>query len=239
MTGIHPTAFVGPDVALGVDVVVGPFAVLLGPARIEDRVWIGPGAKIGAPPEMSSLPQRAAWDGETDYFGVVLGKDVVVRENVVIHQGSHRATTVGRGSWLLNSSYIAHDAVLGEDVTVSAGVQIGGHAEIGSMANLGMGVTIHQRRIVGPGCMIGMGTPVTRDVPPFVKAFGNPIRRHGINHYALVRAGATDADIARLEQAYSNDDDVPATTWDGIGAHVEWWRGHAELRPARRADGES
>ena len=37
--------------------------------------------------------------------------------------------------------------------------------------------------------MIGMGTVVNRDVPPFVMAVGNPVRIVGLNHVGLERSG--------------------------------------------------
>ena len=228
MNVIHPSAVIGPAVELGSDVTVGPNAVLLGPLTVGDRVWIGAGAQIGSPPEISSLVQHTAWTGDTEYAGVVLGNDVVVRENAVIHQGSHRATRVGAESWILNSAYLAHDVVVGTSTTVSASVQVGGHATIGDGANIGMGALVHQRRVIGAGAMVGMGTPVTRDVLPFAKAYGSPARIHGLNAYVLRKLGATETEIAALWQLYLAGN-TPATPTQSIAAAFTWWNGLADL----------
>lgn len=231
---VHPTAFVGDDVVLGADVTVGPGAVLLGPLSVGDRTWIGPNAVIGTPPEMSDLPQNAAWSGDTQHAGVVIGDDVVIRELATIHQGSHRPTTVGSASWILNSAYIAHDAIVGSHVTLSSGVRLGGHVVVGDHANLGMNATVHQRRIVGAGAMIGMSTPVTSDVPPFAKAFGSPVRVRGANVYVLRRLGVAESTVAEIVQQLESDDaDLEGLIDDPlIGDWVRSWLAHQPTRPA-------
>lgn len=184
-TQVSRAAFIGSGVELGHNVTVGPGAVLLGPCKIEDNVWIGPSAQIGAPPEMTDQQQNAAWTNEFAHAGVLIERDSVIREGAVIHQGTYRTTRVGAGSWILNRAYLAHDVQLGREVTISAGVSIGGHCVIGNGANLGMNAAIHQRRFVGAGTMVAMNTPVTSDLPPFVKAYGSPVRVHGLNLRAL------------------------------------------------------
>jgi UDP-N-acetylglucosamine acyltransferase len=219
---IHPSAFIGDGVRLGVDVTVGPSAVLLGPATIGDRVWIGPGVVIGTPPEISSLPQTAGWVDEQDYRGVEIGEDTVIRELSTIHQGSVRTTRVGARTWVLNSCYIAHDCLVGDAVTLSAGTRLGGHVEIGDHANLGMNSVVHQRRIIGAGAMIGMGTPISRDVPPFAKAYGNPPRVRGVNEYALKKLGVGAAEIERLRTGI-HDGDVTALLDGPVAESVRPW----------------
>lgn len=222
---IHPRAFVGEGVTLGEGVVVGPNAVLLGPLSVGDRVWIGPGAVIGTPPEISTLDQNSAWDGELAHHGVVIGDDVVIRELVTISQGSHRPTTVGSGSWLLNTSYIAHDVRIGRSVTLSSGARVGGHAEIGDHVTLGLNATVHQRRSIGAGSMVGMGAGVTRDVLPFSKVYGSPPRRHGLNAYALRKLGIGDADIEDLATRFDSPvvDFAPFADHLVLGEYLRAW----------------
>lgn len=236
--GVHPTAVVGPGVELGVEVTVGPHAVLLGPLRIGDRCWIGPGVVIGTPPEVASLPQNAAWTGDLTHHGVEIGDDTVVRELSTIHQGSHRPTRVGSRCWLLNRSYLAHDVQVGDDVTVSAGVSIGGHALVGRFANLGMNAAVHQRRVVGPGAMVGMSTAVARDVPPFAKVFGSPVRVRGVNGVGARRAGHDASVVEVLAVAYGAGDTALTDTAgvDALGADLRWWLESGATAPTRSGD---
>ncbi|WP_336661725.1 DapH/DapD/GlmU-related protein [Leucobacter sp. USHLN154] len=242
MNDISPLAYIGEGVELGANVRIGPGAVLLGPCTVEDDVWIGPGAQIGAPPEMSSLPQNAAWTGDLQHAGVRIKAGAVIRENAVIHQGTYRETSVGARSWVLNRAYLAHDVVLGDEATVSAGVSIGGHCVIGDRVNIGMNAVVHQRRVIAAGAMVGMGTPVTRDVPPFAKVYGTPPRLTGVNAVGIERAGHDAALAAVLLAHYRSGDLLTGGGWisDAFGTlrdDVAWWRDQGELRPVGVVEG--
>lgn len=203
---IHPTAIIGEGVDIGRGVTVGPNAVLLGPMSIGDNVWIGAGASLGAPPEISTLRQVAAWDGDLSYAGLTIESNVVIREYAVVHQGSEKATTVGEGSWLMNRVYLAHDVVVGRGATISAGVSVGGHASLGANCNIGMNAVIHQRRLISPGVMVGMGSVVSRDLPPFSKCYGNPCYVRGVNTFLLSKLEVSRATVEALGSAYREGD---------------------------------
>jgi UDP-N-acetylglucosamine acyltransferase len=222
---VHPTAVVAGDVELGTGVVIGPHAVVLGPCRIGDDVRIGPGCVIGTPPELTSARQNLAWAGDQAHHGVEIGAGTVVRELTTVQQGAFAPTRIGAGCWLLSRTYVAHDCVLGDEVTTSAGVALGGHARVGYGANLGMNATVHQRRVVGPGVMVGMSAAVTRDVPPFSKAYGTPARVHGANTVGAVRRGVARAAADELDAAYRAGErpDLTASRDPALAAAGKWW----------------
>jgi UDP-N-acetylglucosamine acyltransferase len=222
---VHPTAVVSDDVELGSRVAIGPHAVVLGPCRIGDDVQIGPGCVIGTPPELTSARQNLAWAGDPAHHGVEIGAGTVVRELTTVQQGALATTRIGAGCWLLSRTYVAHDCVLDDGVTTSAGVAMAGYVRIGYGANLGMNATVHQRRVVGPGAMVGMSAAVTRDLPPFAKAYGTPARVRGANTIGAVRRGVAQAAADQLDAAYraGEQPDLTASADPELAAAGKWW----------------
>lgn len=228
---IHPTAVISDGVALGVGVIIGPHAVVLGPCRIDDDVQIGPGCVIGSPPELADAAQNVAWAGELAHCGVEIGRGTVVRELCTVQQGSVGPTRIGAGCWLLSRSYVAHDCQVGDEVTTSAGVAVGGRARIGDGATLGMNATVHQRRIVGPGAMVGMSAAVTRDVPPFAKVHGVPARVRGANSVGMARRGIPKTEVDDLDAAYraGREPARRGAEHPALTAAWRWWATHTAL----------
>lgn len=200
--------FIGPGVELGLRVMIAPGAVVLGPCTIEDDAWVGPSVVIGGPPEITSARQNISWEGEIEHSGVHISRGCVIREGAVITQGSSRATIIGENSWVLNRAYVAHDVKIGANVIISSGAAIGGHCEVGDWANIGMNAAVHQRRKIGAGAMVGMSTPVTKDIPPFLKAFGSPVRIRGLNEFALERLGVEPQAVFRIQTLISEGSDA-------------------------------
>lgn len=227
---IHPTAIIGPGVELGTGNVIGPYAVLLGPCRIGDGNWIGPYVSLGPPPEIETHDHGAAWDGELVGYGVEVGDGTTLREYTTVHSGSTKPTRIGSHCFVMNKVYVAHDGDIGDEVTMASTVMLGGHVRVGDRANLGLGVMVHQRRVIGPGVMLGMGAVVTRDIPPFAKAYGNPARVEGANTVGMSRQGLDAGDIERVVELYAGVDatsDPIPTDWSGSPAldpAIDRWR---------------
>ncbi|MEV4410525.1 UDP-N-acetylglucosamine acyltransferase [Catellatospora sp. NPDC049609] len=221
---IHPTAFIGPGVTLGTGNVIGPFAVLLGPLVIGDDNWIGPHACLGTPGEIKGNEHGAAWDAPNEGPGIVIGSRNTLREYVAVHQGSHNPTTIGDDCFIMNKSSIPHDARLENHVTMAPSVLIGGHVWVGEGATLGINTVVHQRRVIGPGAMIGMGSVATRDVPPYAMAFGNPTRVRGVNKVGMSRRGVAPDAVQELAELYAKEDFEPQELPEALTAAFTWFR---------------
>ena len=224
MNQVHPTAVIGAHVSMGSGNVIGAFAVIGGPVTLGDNNWIGAGAKIGCPPEVRSYPLEADWIESESGLGVSIGSNNILREDVQVHSGWKHRTTLRNGIFIMNKVYVAHDCLLEDDVTLASGVAIGGHVRIGHGANLGLGTTVHQRRVVGALAMVGMSSVITRDIPPFVKAYGSPCRVEGVNTVGLERAGVSTETIARLAVGATESGFLDtATSLAELEADVVWF----------------
>jgi UDP-N-acetylglucosamine acyltransferase len=183
---------------------------------------------IGAAPEIHGHQPGLPWGGETDDLGVEIGDDSTVREFATVHRGTGQVTRIGARCFVMNKVHIGHDAVVGDDVTLSVSAILGGHAQVGAGANLGLASVVHQRRLIGPGAMVGMGSVVTRDVPPFAKAFGNPARIRGVNEIGMSRRGIDAVAIAAVAERYRFEGDAgPWTPPDALAAAWAWWVEHS------------
>ena len=226
---IHPTAQIAGDVQLGSGNTVGPFVVLTGPLVIGDGNWFGAGVVIGAPPEVRSWEHPRDADQPSSGNGIRIGDRNVLREYAQVHQGWHATTTICDDAFIMNQVYVAHDCMIGDGVTLASSVLLAGHVQLGAGANLGLGTAVHQRRYVGRGAMVGMGSVVTRDVPPYAKAYGNPARVRGANTVGMERAGIEEELIAEAAALYRGDlsrDALDGLRRGRLADAVDEWSAH-------------
>jgi UDP-N-acetylglucosamine acyltransferase len=121
---------------------------------------------MGAPPEVRGFDHpRVAGDPAGN--GVVIGNRNTIREYAQVHQGWKSRTELGDDLFIMNRAYIAHDCVVGNGVTLASSVLLAGHVSVGAGANLGLGVAVHQRVRSGARIMVGVGSVVAQDIPPF------------------------------------------------------------------------
>lgn len=224
MNAIHPTAVLSGDVTLGSGNTIGPFTVITGPVVIGDDNWIGAGVVIGAPPEVRSFEHPRGGAATSGGAGVRIGHRNVIREYAQVHAGWKATTTIGDDTFIMNQVYLAHDTSVDDRATLASSVLLAGHVRVGAGANLGLGTTVHQFRAVGRGAMIGMSSAVTRDVPPFAKAYGNPAAVRGANVIGMERSGVAAEVIATLSAVYAGDSaDASAIPDADMREMVEVW----------------
>jgi len=215
---IHPTAIVHPGAELAADVEVGPYAV------IGEHVKIGRGTKIGAHAvidgwttigeenqifqmaAVGAAPQDLKYKGEETL--VIIGDRNVIREFATIHRGTmsgRRQTVVGSGNMLMAYSHVAHDCILGDGIVMANATALAGHVTVDNFAILGGLVAIHQFVRIGGYVMIGGGTMVGHDIPPFTIAATCDKRDaslRGLNLIGLKRRGFSPELITDLKRAY-------------------------------------
>lgn len=212
---IHPSAIVDPAARLAPDVEVGPYAVI-GP-----DVEIGPGCRIGPHTvvtghtrlgancivaqfaSLGEAPQDRKYAGEPTRLEI--GADNTIREFCTLNRGTAQGggvTRIGDGNWIMAYVHVAHDCQIGSRIVFANNAQLAGHVHVGDDVILGGFTVVHQFCRIGAHAITGLGTIVLQDVPPYVKASGNPARPYGINAEGLRRRGFSPAAVIGLKRAY-------------------------------------
>jgi UDP-N-acetylglucosamine acyltransferase len=212
---IHPTVIISPGADLGPGLAVGPYSVLgprvrLGAANevashvvIEGNTTIGARNQIFQFASIGAAPQDLKYHGEDS--ALVVGDDNRIREFCTLQPGTEGGgmiTRVGSGNLLMNYSHIAHDCIIGDRCVIANGVQLGGHVTVEDGVVIGALAGIHQFVRIGESAIIGAGSMVSLDVPPFCNATGDRATLHGLNTVGLKRRGFADEAIHSLKRAY-------------------------------------
>lgn len=214
MTKVHPTAIVSDDAQLARGVEIGPFAivgpgceigegcVLAARATLERNVKLGRKARVGIGAVLGGDPQDLKFQGEETT--VEIGEGTVIREYSTINRGTSESfkTTVGRNCFIMSYVHLAHDCHLGDGVILANGVQLAGHVRIEDGAIISGLSAVHQFVRIGRHAFIGGCSRVSKDIPPFLKAVGNPVKLYGLNTVGLQRAGFDEATLRELKRAY-------------------------------------
>jgi UDP-N-acetylglucosamine acyltransferase len=184
---VHPSAVLEGDIELGPGVVIDALCFLRGPLVIGAGTRVYPHCVIGMEGEHRSK-------GPT---GVIrIGEQNVIRELTVIQRGTgDRDTQIGDRCYLMDHVHVPHDCLIESDVTIAPNAGLGGHTHIHRGANLGIGCSLHQFSTVGAYAMVAMGAVITRDVPPFCIAAGNPARFLRLNTHPLRAKGWGEASV--------------------------------------------
>jgi UDP-N-acetylglucosamine acyltransferase len=211
---VHPTALIDATARLGRDVEVGPFSIVgpdssvgdrsrLGPhVTLERNVRVGADVRVGQGTILGGAPQDIKYQGEETW--VEVGDGTVIREYATINRGTLATgiTSVGAGCFIMSYVHLAHDCHVGDGVIIANGTQLAGHVTIQDRATLSGLVAIHQFTTVGCFAFIGGCSRVNQDIPPFVKAVGNPIELYGLNSIGLQRAGFPADTVTALKRLY-------------------------------------
>jgi UDP-N-acetylglucosamine acyltransferase len=211
---IHPTVLIDPTACIGEDVEIGPFAIIgpdvtIGPgcrlaARVtlERNVRLGEGVSIGNSSVLGGPPQDVKYAGDVTW--VTVGDHTQIREFATINRATTPGgvTSVGRDCFLMTYVHVAHDCHVGDGVVIANATQLAGHVTVEDHVVISGLVAIHQFARIGEYAFIGGMTRVSQDIPPFVKAVGNPVELYGLNTIGLQRNQMPPATIAALKRAY-------------------------------------
>ncbi|MFW5708791.1 MAG: acyltransferase [Chloroflexota bacterium] len=213
-----------PDqIVLGIGAAVDPSAALgyLTGRKLEDRrLIIGHNARIRS--------NTVIYAGSHIGDGLQTGHNVVIREENIIGDDFQiwNNSVVDYGCRIGNdvkihcNVYIAQYTILEDDVFLAPGVSLANDPHplcglcmkgptIKRGARLGVNVTVLSHLTIGEGALIGAGSVVTRDIPPYTVAFGSPARP-----YRSVED--LTCDYGHVEHVYFNGMDVRAQIRAGM-----------------------
>lgn len=111
-------------------------------------------------------------------------------------------TRVGDQNLLMMYCHIAHDCNVGSRNVIANGATLGGHVVIEDFVIVGGLVGIHQFVRIGTSAILGAGSMVSKDVPPYCNATGDRARLRGLNLEGLKRRGFDKAVIETIRKAY-------------------------------------
>lgn len=211
---IHPSAIISSSAEVDSDVEVGAFAIIgenctvpsgciIAPrATLERNVTLGQNVQVGMGTILGGPPQDLKFAGEETT--VEIGEGTVIREYTTINRGTAQSfkTSVGRNCLLMSYVHLAHDCHVGNNVILSNVVQLAGHVTVEDKAIISGLSAVHQFVRIGRQSFIGGMSRVSKDIPPFLKAVGNPVKLYGLNTVGLQRSGMDEATIRELKRAY-------------------------------------
>jgi UDP-N-acetylglucosamine acyltransferase len=212
---VHPTAVVDPAAQLDDGVVVDAYAIVGGRVRIGRSTHVGAHAVVGGNTtigtdnrifhhaSVGAEPQDLKYHGEDSEL--IIGNRNTIREFATLHTGTEGGgmiTRIGDDNLLMNYSHVPHDCSIGSHVIVANAAQIGGHVIIEDYAIIGALVGIHQFSRIGESAILGAGSMVSQDVPPFCNATGDRAQLYGLNLLGLKRRGFGPDAVNALKRAY-------------------------------------
>jgi len=188
---------IGPDVVIGAGTVIGPHVVVAGHTRI------GAGNRIFQFASIGDAPQDKKYKGETTRLEI--GDRNVFREFTTVNRGTTHdkgVTRIGSDNLFMAYTHVAHDCVVGNHIVMANVATLGGHVEVGDHVIMGGMSGVHQFCRIGAHAFIANNAAVTRDVPPYIMAVGQPAEPHSVNATGLSRRGFSSVQVRNIKNAY-------------------------------------
>lgn len=212
---IHPTAIIDASAVIADDVQIGPYCII-GPqvkigagTKLHSHVVVAGYTRIGKNNEIfqfasiGEICQDLKYAGEETWLEI--GDHNVIREHCSLHRGTVQddaITCIGSHNLLMVNTHIAHDCQIGSNNIFANNVGVAGHVHVGDYVIIGGNSGIHQFCKIDSYSMLGAASLVTKDIPAYVMASGNPAHAFGLNIEGMRRKGWSKDTIQGLRQAF-------------------------------------
>jgi UDP-N-acetylglucosamine acyltransferase len=175
---------VDADVRIGAGSVLGAFCRVHSGSELGDHVTLDGGAVIGG------TPQDLKYAGEPSRTKV--GSGTRVGEYATVNRSASEGgeTRIGEHCLVMAYAHVAHDCEVGDGAIIANAVQLGGHVRVGAGAIISGMTGVHQFTSIGAGAFVGGALRADKDIPPYCRALGDPMRWGGLNLTGLRRGGS-------------------------------------------------
>ena len=204
---VMPFAYIEGDVEIGDDCVIYPFTSIMNGTRM------GKNNKVHQGTVISAIPQDFNYKGGKTI--TVIGDNNIFRENVTVARSSFEApslsekaggespaTRICDNNFFMEGVHICHDVHIGYDNVLGYGCKVAGRVVIEDDVILSTNVVVNALARIGRDSMVGANAFVTKDVPPYIIATGNPIEYSGANKQIMERLGKDEKVISHIANAY-------------------------------------
>ena len=214
MNNIHKTAIIEDGAIIGDNTTIGAYTIIGANVKIgngniigshtviEGKTTIGDNNKIYSHAALGTDPQDLKFDGEE--VELIIGNNNKIREFTLFNPGTKGGgsiTRIGDNNLFMGYVHVAHDVIIGNHCVFANVATLAGHVEIDDYVVVGGLTPIHQFCKLGSHVMVGGGSVVTQDIPPFCLAEGNRANLRGLNLNGL-RRRLDREDINGVKKAY-------------------------------------
>ncbi len=215
MSNIHKTAIIEDGAIIGDDVTIGAYSIIGANVKIgngtnigshtviEGKTTIGENNHIFSHAALGTIPQDLKFEGED--VELIIGNNNKIREFTLFNPGTKGGgsiTKIGDNNLFMGYTHVAHDVIVGNNCVFANVATLAGHVEIDDFVVVGGLTPVHQFCKIGSHAMIGGGSVLTQDIPPFCLAEGNRASLRGLNLNGLRRRFSDRADIDAIRKAY-------------------------------------
>ncbi|MGI9295757.1 MAG: acyl-ACP--UDP-N-acetylglucosamine O-acyltransferase [Pseudomonadales bacterium] len=212
---IDPHAIIDPSAVIADDVVIGPWTrvgpdVEIGPGTvIAEHVIVRGPTKIGRNNRIFQFSSVGEDTADMKYQGertrLEIGDNNIIREGVTLHRGTVQdkaVTRIGSNNLLMAYVHVGHDCVVGNNIILINNASLAGHVIVEDWAIISGYSLVHQRCRIGAHCYVGMGSHISKDVPAYMLALGQPAKIRTINLEGLKRREFSADAIRAIRQAF-------------------------------------
>jgi len=219
---IHATATIGSNTTIGshcsISGCIGSNNIIGNYIEITNNVTIGHNNELISNVVIGKRAEDYVQRHKRPTGRVFIGNNNIIREFVTIHSPEGErghdldgTTKISNNCYIMRGSHVGHDNILNNFVTLSCNTTLAGYVRIGRNTNIGIGCNVHQFTTIGNDVIVGMGSNVLYDVPPYTMFTSrlvtnddsnNPGLIEQLNVIGMMRSGIKDDDIDQLENWY-------------------------------------